>query len=1122
LPETPTPAEAADAVRPAGPAAAALAPDLDREWAYLPHAIVFLASAGIMVIELVAGRLIGSHLGSSLYTWTSIIGVVMAGMSVGNYVGGRWADRYPTERLLCWLLLASAASALLVLGLNHLFAGALALRGLNWPLRILLTVSFIFFLPAMVLGTVTPVTVKMALERSREVGASIGSVYAWGTVGSIAGTMATGFILVQFIGASRLVQYTAVGLALTAVLARVFRVRAVFMPLVMGVLLILAGRLVLAVVSEGATEKEVSEQFEFYTVFQPLAVLLLLSAGLETWRLLRGRDGGGEEDAAVESEYPAFRYGTWAPHAQYFAAACVVVFLQLIAVSLIRRHLTPNWIGWIQLGAFTLAGPVLGLVVGRAAGRLTRPERFLGRAFLLAGVLVVLLLLVDRWKETFWSGYRELEGREVSPFGVVSEYLLLVLPGFLLGLFPPAADVVEGGRTGRAARFGGSLQTWGLAGVLAAALVGPFSLRSAFAPGELALACAAGLVLLGLWLQRLLARVPVSLCVLVGVVGFLLGTEFLVPKFIEWEWLPRPGPEPSGRDQAAQWGIPLLMGLIPAAFLGVAAWRGRRAVADAAEEEVPAPPPPPPEEAGGLRRYAPQAIVFCSAACLMAMEMDAGRMLARHMGSSIYTWTSVIGVVLAGMTAGYFLGGWLSDRWNPANFIGWLCALASLTCLTSLAVASIFRSTSPFSNLMWPTRILITTASCFFLPALFLGSISPSAAKLALSRSRDVGATIGSVYAWGTIGSIFGTLLTGFWLIAALGAQGVLLAASLALALLAVCVGPHRLSFLAWMILVGAFVFGAHADPKWLAPETRAKLDKAAVKLGLREDTTDLKFSADSNYQYIKVYEKEAKDYSGTIRVLTLDYLIHAYVNLSDPSHLEYDYEHLYRDIMLRYANGKPNISAYFFGGGGYTFPRWIQNRYPDARIEVAEIDPQVVEVNHLTLGLPRETLIRTTVGDARNALDSLPPGAKFDFFYGDAYNDFSVPWHLTTVEFCRKISDHMTDDGAYLMNVIDDYRTGGFLGASYLTLKKVFPCVYVFCTNVSGVETRRETFVIAASKVPLRVDDWMPNHGGDFEGSVLTEENLAKLAEKCGHRVLTDDCAPVENLLAPMIRTRR
>jgi spermidine synthase len=81
---------------------------------------------------------------------------------------------------------------------------------------------------------------------------------------------------------------------------------------------------------------------------------------------------------------------------------------------------------------------------------------------------------------------------------------------------------------------------------------------------------------------------------------------------------------------------------------------------------------------------------------------------------------------------------------------------------------------------------------------------------------------------------------------------------------------------------------------------------------------------------------------------------------------------------------------------------------------------------------LARETPIRTTVGDARNAMDSLPPEEKFDFFYGDAYNDFSVPWHLTTVEFCQKISAHMTDDGAYLMNVIDDYKTGGFLAGHF------------------------------------------------------------------------------------------
>jgi spermidine synthase len=129
------------------------------------------------------------------------------------------------------------------------------------------------------------------------------------------------------------------------------------------------------------------------------------------------------------------------------------------------------------------------------------------------------------------------------------------------------------------------------------------------------------------------------------------------------------------------------------------------------------------------------------------------------------------------------------------------------------------------------------------------------------------------------------------------------------------------------------------------------------------------------------------------------------------------------------------------------------------------------------------------------------------------------VPWHLTTLEFARKIKAHLEPDGAYMMNIIDNYSTGLFVGASYLTLKRVFPHVYVFCTDTSGVGTSRETFVVVASASPLDISDWGPKHGTGFAGSALTEDNLEALRRKCRDRILTDDNAPVENLLARVVR---
>src|SRR5512140_1853612 len=108
-----------------------------------------------MVVELVASRLIASHLGSSLYTWTAVIAVMLAGISAGNVLGGRLADRRRPETTVAWLFFIAAGACLAALGLNTLFAATRPLRGMAWPLRILLTVTAIFFLPAGALGSLS-------------------------------------------------------------------------------------------------------------------------------------------------------------------------------------------------------------------------------------------------------------------------------------------------------------------------------------------------------------------------------------------------------------------------------------------------------------------------------------------------------------------------------------------------------------------------------------------------------------------------------------------------------------------------------------------------------------------------------------------------------------------------------------------------------------------------------------------------------------------------------------------------------------------------------------------------------------------------------------------------------
>ena len=166
--------------------------------------------------------------------------------------------------------------------------------------------------------------------------------------------------------------------------------------------------------------------------------------------------------------------------------------------------------------------------------------------------------------------------------------------------------------------------------------------------------------------------------------------------------------------------------------------------------------------------------------------------------SSLYTWTSVIGVVLAGIAVGNWTGGRLADRFRPAGTLSALFLLSSLCCL---AVPGLNRVVGDWSFLWkqeWAARIAAHVFLVFFLPAAVLGCIGPVAAKMALDLGRQTGRTVGNVYAWGALGSIVGTFLTGFFLIAKMGTRGVLVSVALFMLLISALFAARLLLLVLW------------------------------------------------------------------------------------------------------------------------------------------------------------------------------------------------------------------------------------------------------------------------------------------------------------------------------------
>ena len=172
---------------------------------WIPHAVVFTTSMGIMIVELVASRLVSKYLGSSLYTWTGVIGIVLGGISLGNWLGGILADRFPPRRLAPVLLLASSLLTFLIIALD------LVVGRMTWALgsdgmtastlaKTIALIGVLFLLPSCALGTVSPSMAKYALELAPGVGRTVGGIYAFSSLGSIAGTFLAGFLLIPLLG----------------------------------------------------------------------------------------------------------------------------------------------------------------------------------------------------------------------------------------------------------------------------------------------------------------------------------------------------------------------------------------------------------------------------------------------------------------------------------------------------------------------------------------------------------------------------------------------------------------------------------------------------------------------------------------------------------------------------------------------------------------------------------------------------------------------------------------------------------------------------------------------------------------------------------------------------------
>jgi predicted membrane-bound spermidine synthase len=484
------------------------------------------------------------------------------------------------------------------------------------------------------------------------------------------------------------------------------------------------------------------------------------------------------------------------------------------------------------------------------------------------------------------------------------------------------------------------------------------------------------------------------------------------------------------------------------------------------------------------------AFAFVGSGCLLVLELVAARLLAPTLGVSLYTWTSVIGVVLGGVSLGNWLGGRLADRSPSRSSLALVYLAGSVASLLVLGVLHFAGSLELPDGSPALLQVLWITTLLFFLPATILGAPTPILTRLSLHAVEEGGRVVGRIQAAAALGSIAGTFLTGFVLISEFGTRRVVVGVAAVLLLLAVL-----------------------ARPPWLGSRMY-ELGALAVVIAATGWVSHSPCTAESDYYCIRVVPGTLKvktvqgrhiTVTPPIESLYLDHLLHSVVDLRNPTDLLYNYELPYSQLLTLWTPPGRRLDSFFIGGGGYSFPRYVLARYR-GRVTVAEIDPEVTRIARKELGLrpsPRMT-IRTE--DARRALRSLPPAMRFDAVFGDAFDDFEVPYQLTTREFAQLVARRLRPNGLYLLNVVDGVHYD-FLRSELRTLRQVFPYVAV-AAQPGGLPPSggRKTFVVVAAKHrPRRPLPVVP--------AAALDRFLAS-----GHSVLlTDDHVPVDQLLAPV-----
>ena len=480
--------------------------------------------------------------------------------------------------------------------------------------------------------------------------------------------------------------------------------------------------------------------------------------------------------------------------------------------------------------------------------------------------------------------------------------------------------------------------------------------------------------------------------------------------------------------------------------------------------------------------------IFLCGAALMIIELTGSRILAPFLGTSLVVWTSLIGIILASLSLGAWWGGSLADRHPQARILGRIVLLAAwATAGIGLSKTWVLEFLQGAGTLH--IVAIVATMALFAPAAVLLGMVAPFAVRLCLEDPAYTGRTAGRLYAISTVGSIVGTFLAGFVLIAWVGSTSILFITAATLTLASWMAEPSTKTLKGVsLVIFGLAVFFTRQQDSWR--EQRGFLD------------------TDTPYNRVLVYTgKEEGTNRPTREMITGPQGRQSAMYLDDPTALAVPYTRFYR--LAEYYRPKMRHML-VLGGGGYSFPKYALAHYPELLIDVVELDPGMTALARTHFALIDNPRLRIIEEDARTFLQKT--GSNYDVILCDVFTShYSIPFHLVTVEAIGLMRSALTPNGVVLVNLLASPEgvSNRFYKALYATFKTAFPEIQTYAVSDPADKHLWQNIILAASTVPP------PGVSNDADMQKMLAHALPAPLENIPP--FTDEFAPVDRYITEL-----